>query len=165
MAKDALQGAQSNRLHYVTINELEMGNYFGEIGAISDLRRTSSVVAINSMLIGKLKIDLFRQFMEKSSNFEKKIRRKILSYRDPNLKIIFNMIKVSSLFGQFVSPSILEKITIDLISMMREDNYHHMDKILELGEISDRLYFVTKGKVGVFVNVNSRQYYENYVDS
>lgn len=66
----------------MVINELEVGNYFGEIGAISNLRRTSSVVAINSMLIGKLPISLFRQFMEKNTNFQKKIRKKVQSYKD-----------------------------------------------------------------------------------
>lgn len=87
----------------MTINELEMGNYFGEIGAVSRLRRTSSVVAINSMLIGKLKIEHFKKFMELNSNFMKKIRKKIASYKDPSLKLIFNMIRVSALFGQFAS--------------------------------------------------------------
>lgn len=119
-----------NRLHYVTINELEMGNYFGEIGAVSSLRRTSSVVAINSMLIGKLKIDQFKKFIELNSNFIKKIRKKIASYKDPNLKLIFNMIRVSALFGQFASVSTIEKISLDLISMMREDNFHYGDSIL-----------------------------------
>ena len=71
-----------NKLNYVIINELQMGNYFGEIGAISSLRRTSSVVAINSMLIGKIKIQTFRNFMEKNTNFVKKIRKKVVSYRD-----------------------------------------------------------------------------------
>jgi len=77
--------------------------------------------------------------------------------------MIFNMIRVSSLFGQFASGATLEKISLDLIGMMREDSFHHMDKILSLGEISDRLYFVTKGKVAVFVNINSRAYYKDYV--
>jgi len=36
-----------------------MGNYFGEIAALSNLRRTSSVVAVSSMVIGKMKIDTF----------------------------------------------------------------------------------------------------------
>ena len=51
------------------INEMQKGNFFGEIGAISELRRTSSVLAINPMLIGKIPIGLFRDFMEKNSNF------------------------------------------------------------------------------------------------
>ena len=76
-----------------------MGNYFGEIGAISSLRRTSSVVAINSMLIGKIKISTFRSFMEKNTNFVKKIRKKVASYRDQYIRMIFNMIKNATLFG------------------------------------------------------------------
>ena len=47
---------------------------------------------------------------------------------------------------------------------MKEESYHHMDKILSLGEISDKLYFVTKGKVAVFVNQNCHDYYKHYTD-
>jgi CRP-like cAMP-binding protein len=56
---------------------MDIGNYFGEIGAISNLRRTSSVLALNSMLIGKIKISIFRDFMSKNSNFQRKIKRKV----------------------------------------------------------------------------------------
>lgn len=41
---------------------------------------------------------------------------------------------------------------------MREDSYHHMDEILMLGEISDRMFFVTKGKVAIFVNKTTEKY-------
>ena len=88
-----------NKGNYKVINELQEGNYFGEIGAVSNLRRTSSVVAINSMLIGKIKISSFRNFMEKNANFEKKIKAKILSYKDYNMRMIFSMIKNAALFG------------------------------------------------------------------
>ena len=76
-AEDKALLVDRNRKNYRIINELQVGNYFGEIGAVSNLRRTSSVVAINSMLVGKIKISKFRQFMEKNANFEKKIRKKI----------------------------------------------------------------------------------------
>lgn len=66
-----------NDLHYRTINELEAGNYFGEVSALSNLRRTSSVIALNSMVIGKLPIPLFREFILRHSNVHKKINKKI----------------------------------------------------------------------------------------
>jgi len=51
------------------------------------------------MLIGKIKISSFRNFMEKNANFEKKIKAKILSYKDYNMRMIFSMIKNAALFG------------------------------------------------------------------
>ena len=69
------------------------------------------------------------------------------------------MIKNATLFGQFAGGGTLEKISMDIICLMREDNFHNGDFIIQLGEISDRLYFVTKGKVGVYVSKNSGQYY------
>ena len=71
-----------NDLHYRTINELEVGNYFGEIAALSNLRRTCSVIAVNSMVIGKIKISAFRDFIQRHSNVHKKINKKIQSYKD-----------------------------------------------------------------------------------
>jgi len=68
--------------NFMIVNELEMGNYFGEIGAISQLRRTCSVVAINSMLIGKIRISLFKEFTLMNSSFISKIRKKVESYKD-----------------------------------------------------------------------------------
>ena len=68
--------------NFMIVNELEMGNYFGEIGAISQLRRTCSVVAINSMLIGKIRISLFKEFASMNSSFISKIRKKVESYKD-----------------------------------------------------------------------------------
>lgn len=75
------------------------------------------------------------------------------------MRMLFNMIRISTLFGQFASGGTLEKISLDLICMMKEDSYHSMDTILQLGEVSDKLFFVTKGKVGVFVNTNAIDYY------
>jgi len=87
------------RKNYAIINELEMGNIFGEIAAISDIRRTSSVVAINSMVIGKMHISKFKSYMRQNINFEKKIKKKLLSYKDQNMKKIFSTIKNAQLFG------------------------------------------------------------------
>lgn len=85
--------------NYKIIKDMDLGNYFGEIGAISNLRRTSSVMALNSMLIGKIKISVFRDFMAKNSNFQRKIKKKVQSYRDQNMRMIQNMIRISSIFG------------------------------------------------------------------
>ena len=74
------------------------------------------------------------------------------------------MIKSSLLFGQYVQGSLLEKVSMRIISMMKEESYHHMDKILSLGEISDKLYFVTKGKVAVTVNSACQDFYRDFVD-
>ena len=53
----------------MVINELTAGNYFGEIAAISNMRRSASVIAISPMVIGKIKIDKFRTFMYSNNNF------------------------------------------------------------------------------------------------
>jgi hypothetical protein len=41
---------------------------------------------------------------------------------------------------------------------MREDSYHNGDDILGLGEISHRMFFVSKGKVAIYVNTTAQNY-------
>lgn len=50
-----------------------------------------------------------------------------------------------------------------MISMMREDNFRQGDNIIQLGEISDKLFFITKGKIGIFVNTNGTEYYQGHI--
>ena len=38
---------------------------------------------------------------------------------------------------------------------MREISFHNGDEILRTGETSDKLYFVSQGKVGVYIVENS----------
>lgn len=47
---------------------------------------------------------------------------------------------------------------MDITCYMREENFHNNDEILALGEISDKLYFVTQGQVGVYVSTSSDIY-------
>lgn len=121
------------------------------------MRRSASVIAISPMVIGKIKISKFRTFMYSNNNFQKRIKTKIiLNYKDQNMKMNFNMIKSSMIFGQFAEGTTLDMLTLDIICHMRQDNYHHLDTILSLGEISDRLYFVTQGKVAIFVESSEK---------
>lgn len=38
------------------------------------------------------------------------------------------------------------------------ESYDDTGSILSLGEISDKMYFVTKGKVGVFVDIGAKEF-------
>lgn len=38
------------------------------------------------------------------------------------------------------------------------ESFHDGGSILSLGEISDKMYFVTKGKVGVFVDIGAKEF-------
>jgi len=46
-----------------------------------------------------MKISTFNSFLKKNANFEKKIRKKIQSYKDHNIRMMFNMIRNATLFG------------------------------------------------------------------
>ena len=51
------------------MNNLKEGNYFGDIAAVTNLKRTNSVIACSNMLIGKIKISKFRELMGINKNF------------------------------------------------------------------------------------------------
>lgn len=87
--------------NFVCINEVspQKQSYFGEIAAISNLRRTSTLVATNPMLIGKVKISFFKQYYENNTNFRKRVQKHVFTYNDWNMKMIFNMLRNAQLFG------------------------------------------------------------------
>jgi len=75
------QFSRDKKNYYIT-NNLKEGDYFGEICAITNLKRTNTVVSCGPMLLGKLKISKFREFMAKNKNFERKIKKRVLRYKD-----------------------------------------------------------------------------------
>lgn len=65
--------------------------------------------------------------------------------------MLLNMIRNAKLFG---SNQMLDRsIYIDVLRCLKEQSLHHMDTILQVGEISDRFYFVTQGQVGIFLSL------------
>ncbi len=52
---------------------MKEGDIFGEISAITNLRRTNTVIAVSPMLLGLIKISKFRELMDKNENFKRKI--------------------------------------------------------------------------------------------
>lgn len=67
--------------------------------------------------------------------------------------MIFNMLRNAQLFGSQYAGQHFQQVCLDTLMNLKEESFHHMDSILELGEVSDRLYFVTQGRVAVFVNM------------
>lgn len=71
------------------------------------------------------------------------------------------MIRNAEVFG--CKDMLDQALEIEILHCLKEYSYHHMDTILSLGEISDRLFFVTSGQVGVFVQMND-EYTNGFVD-
>ena len=57
------------------------------------------------------------------------------------------------MFGSQYAGQHFQQVCLDTLKNLKEESFHHMDTILQLGEVSDRLYFVTQGRVAVFVNM------------
>lgn len=57
--------------NFINVNELsnEKNQYFGEIAAITQLRRTNTVMARQTMLLGLLKIPKFQEFYRNNNSF------------------------------------------------------------------------------------------------
>lgn len=62
---------------YTLINELSTGGYFGEIALMTKLKRTCSVFAINSVVVGVVSKDDFLQLTENSTDFKHRVLTKI----------------------------------------------------------------------------------------
>lgn len=101
--------------------------------------------------MGLLKIPKFLELYEGNNFIQKNIHIRFFEYNDWNVCMLINMIRNAQLFGGYQNLS--KKIYMDVLSCLKEDSYHSQATIVQLGEISERMFFVTHGKVGVFLNM------------
>lgn len=81
------------------------------------------------------------------------MNNRFFQYKDFSVRILVNMVRNAQLFGSYQNLS--KNLFMDVFSCFTENSFHHMDTIIQTGEISHKLYFVTCGQVGVFVNLNA----------
>ena len=68
------------------------------------------------------------------------------------MKNVFACIKNANIFNQCVHND--KRMMLDILKCFHEEHYNNNQPILELGEVSENLYFVLSGEVAVFVPTN-----------
>ena len=65
------------------------------------------------MIVGKIRIKLLRELLKQNTAIHNKIRRKVSDYKDKFVRMLFNMIKISTIFGHLATAGpMLAKISI-----------------------------------------------------
>ena len=75
------------------INELKVGDYFGEISLLTNLRRTATVYSLLQTTVGWIATEDFNNLINENPDLKSPLMRKIDKYNDNFIKFLRTMVK------------------------------------------------------------------------
>jgi len=75
------------------INELKMGDYFGEMSLLTNLRRTATIYSLASTTCGYIEGEDFEILMNHNADLKATLMKKIYSYKDNYMRFLITMVK------------------------------------------------------------------------
>lgn len=128
------------------INDLNKGSYFGEVALLTSLRRTCSVFTVSNCFFSVIKKEKFIKYVNNNPEIMINLRRRINSYSDDLLNNLIIMVKNVPSFRN-LSISSIKKI----VQCLRPLKIKSKQKVLNIGELSNDIFFIQNGKVSVVV--------------
>ena len=128
------------------INELKVGNYFGELSLLTNLRRTATCYTYNETTTGWISSGDFNRLMDENPDLKNLLTSKLFKYKDNHVRLLLTMLK---------NVPRLRKITMHslraLMFLMRDATAYEGTVILRLGQIEESAFFIREGEVRVYV--------------
>lgn len=141
-------GMEDNSLtrHVVRINKLGSGSYFGEIAMVTNLKRTTTVKAVDNTTLAYLTrenfVDIKKEFPQVYLNFKSNIK----NYDDHDFEFRRNMIKNTPYFRK------LDKEVIDeIVYLLKPNRYDPHTTIIKYGDITNKIHYLKQGEVDVSI--------------
>lgn len=75
------------------INELKVGNYFGELSLLTNLRRTATCYTYNETTTGWIAPEDFNRLMKENPDLKNLLTRKLYKYKDNHIRLLLTMLK------------------------------------------------------------------------
>jgi hypothetical protein len=76
-----------------SINELQMGNYFGELSLLTNLRRTATIYSISATTCGWIETEDFHSLVHQNSDIKAVLVKNLNKYKDSHIKFLITMVK------------------------------------------------------------------------
>jgi CRP-like cAMP-binding protein len=128
------------------INELKMGDYFGELSLLTNLRRTSTIYTLASTTCGFIENDDFEVLMKQNSELKATLLQKIYSYKDNYIKFLITMVKNVPQLRRLQTRSLRT-----LVHILRSYTAPAGSSILRTGQVVKKAFFVRNGRVKVVI--------------
>ena len=124
-------------------NDLEKGNYFGEISILHDCLISATVKTINYCTFAKISKEFFLTLCKCFLGSMKNLTYK---YDDPFIKFKMSMLERVDYFNEIIDN---ENLLNDLQFHMVEENFEEDIMIISNGDTCEKLYFIAEGKVQI----------------
>ena len=136
--------------HVIRINKMMSGSYFGEIAMVTNLKRTTTVKAVDYTTLAYLSrvnfIDIKKEFPQVYLNFKYNIRK----YEDYDFEFRRSMIKNTPYFRN------LDKEIIDeIVYLLQPNRYDPNTVIIKYGDITDKIHYLKQGEITVSIPVKT----------
>lgn len=135
-----------SQVKFRQINELKIGNYFGELSLLTNLRRTATCYTYNETTTGWISSYDFNRLMKENPDLKNLLTKKLYKYKDNHIRLLLTMLK---------NVPRLRKITMSslraLAFLMRDQMAYQGTVILRLGQIEESAFFIREGEVRVYV--------------
>ena len=131
-----------NNPNYTVINELEMGDYFGEISWLTNLSVTASIHTVSKTICGRLNKEALAEYL-KYNDSKIKMYKRMYKYNDPFFQTLIKWVKNIPFFRGISHSSIKT-----LIFKMKRVKINAGTTIINFKEYSN-CFFLHSGVINV----------------
>lgn len=136
--------------HETRINRLTSGKYFGEIALVTNLKRTTTVKAVDYTTLAYLTRENFEAIKKEFPQVYLNFKRNIARYKDTDFEFRRSMIKNTPYFR-----SLDDEIINEIVYLLRPNRYDPSTVIIKYGDITDKIHYLKQGEVEVTISMKT----------
>lgn len=136
--------------HETRINRLTSGKYFGEIALVTNLKRTTTVKAVDYTTLAYLTRENFEAIRKEFPQVYLNFKRNIARYKDSDFEFRRSMIKNTPYFR-----NLDDEIINEIVYLLRPNRYDPNTVIIKYGDITDKIHYLKQGEVDVTISMKT----------
>ena len=129
------------------VQEIGMGEFFGEVALVKECRRTATVKSKNYSTLAALNHSNFLELRSKYPEIMHKFNKKIRSYKDKWKKFQIRSLMNIDFLNHDISPFILESLSYKLSPMVIGYNEY----LVKAGDQANDIFIVVSGELDISI--------------
>lgn len=132
------------------INRLNSGRYFGEIALVTNLKRTTTVKAIDYTTLAYLTRENFNDIKKEFPQVYLNFKYNIKKYTDSDFEFRRSMIRNTPYFR-----NLEDDIIDEIVYLLRPNRYDPGTTIIKYGDITSKIHYLKQGEIDVTIPTKS----------